>query len=63
MFTEPLGGWRHVKAEEHRAKLDLYPAFDLSFLRMLVQPAIKPLAFPLQYRKIISLGHICRGGI
>jgi hypothetical protein len=22
MFTEPLGGWRHVKAEEHRTKLD-----------------------------------------
>jgi hypothetical protein len=22
LFTEPLGGWRHVSAEEHRTKLD-----------------------------------------
>jgi hypothetical protein len=22
MFTEPLGGWRHVSAKEHRTKLD-----------------------------------------
>jgi hypothetical protein len=22
MFTEPLGGWRHVSAEEHRTKFD-----------------------------------------